>query len=194
MKIKLKLIIVILGVSLIQQHLLSQEGINKIVFNYTAPGVLVNPKISKLDIIINKTQDDVIMQVYIDKMTMKDYAEKKAVEIALENAKTKEDSLIISKRKPSEKYSSHIYELTFNEFDNIVNSIVKIQPTEISRLFPENAVDGYSCSIEFGGYSSSITYNVWSPSFKTKKRGIQSFLESCKLILSAAGVNSRKIL
>ena len=194
MRNKLSLVIFTFAFFSLSPIVLGQEGITSIDFHYSGPNHLKNPKIRELLIRINKINDDVLMHIYIDKTKWEDYLKRIASDLASKNKVMEGDSLIITKRNPYEKDSHDTYKLNAQEFESIISSIKLIKSTDISNEFSKNGIHGYSCSIEFGGYSTSIKYQVWSPGQNPNERGIQNFYESCKLILSIAGINPRKVL
>ena len=74
------------------------------------------------------------------------------------------------------------------EIDKVVAAVKKIDWKVIKDQVGYSGFDGISCEIEFGNYSSSISYKVWYPDYGP--RNLSTFLEACKTILETAKLDA----
>ena len=97
----------------------------------------------------------------------------------------------------NEKWTKTRIDTTFNlekiEFDKIVVAVKKINCGDISNGLNFTGLDGTTCMISYGGISTGISYEVWTPNYDTKKRNLEDYMEACKLILMKAKLNPKEI-
>ena len=86
------------------------------------------------------------------------------------------------------------FELKKSEFDKVVETVQKINCSNIAAGLDYYGLDGTTCEISFGGISTEISYRVWTPDSDTKKRNIDDFMEACKMILMTVKLDPKEIL
>ncbi len=189
-----KVFLCIAFVIIYSQQSNGQGGIQTITFNYDGPGHLVQPNYREINITIERVRNYFEINVYTDSKGSLDLVMIEARRRALEAARNREDSIKFLEKMPDEKIAKRTFEISKEEFENIVLSINEIKPSEISKDFGKKFIHGYSCEIQFGDGYNYITYHVHSPGVKGKKRGNPNFSKACRLILEAAGIKPRKAL
>ena len=78
-------------------------------------------------------------------------------------------------------------------FIELANQVIELNKTNLSKALG-GGLDGTTCSIEFGSYSSSVTYKFWTPDYKPKERGLAYFLTLCRRLIEIADLDPKEIL
>ncbi|AXT53143.1 hypothetical protein D1818_20790 [Aquimarina sp. BL5] len=97
------------------------------------------------------------------------------------------------KKAPKDMITRNTYELTVEEYENIVKAITSIDSSKIYENIGMAFRDGYHCEIEYGNSFNSIKYKLHSPGYKGENRS-PNFSKACRLILEAAFIKPRKVL
>lgn len=99
------------------------------------------------------------------------------------------------------KYSTHqqvdidtTYSIATVQFEQIIKSIKKISPADMIENIDFYGKDGGTSTIEFGSYANKISYEIWTPTYNTDKRKLNSFVDACRQIILLANLNSDDIL
>lgn len=85
------------------------------------------------------------------------------------------------------------FAISMDKFNSLINSVKSISCENIVKEVGSSGLDGTTCEIKFGDYGSSISYEIWSPDYDTKKRNLTDFLNACTLIVETAGLNPKEI-
>ena len=86
-----------------------------------------------------------------------------------------------------------VFELEKSEFDKVVETVQKINCSNIAAGLDYSGLDGTTCKISHGGISTEIAYTVWTPDYETKKRNLEDFMEACKMILKTVKLDPKEI-
>jgi len=86
-----------------------------------------------------------------------------------------------------------VFTASLENYSKIVESIKYLKQEDFYNNFSLMGVDGYNAILTFGSSSNSITYNVFSPTFNTKNRKLNPFLETCELIVDYVDLNFENI-
>lgn len=86
------------------------------------------------------------------------------------------------------------FKISKETFDSLVDACKGISCSDVLADTGKSGLDGTTCEIYFGDWASSVSYKVWAPDNMTEKRHLTSFLNACKLILTASGLRPDKIL
>ena len=86
------------------------------------------------------------------------------------------------------------YSIATVQFEQIIKSIKKISPADMLENIDFSGKDGGTSNIEFGTYANKISYDIWTPTYNTDKRRLNSFVDACRQILILAKLNPDDIL
>jgi hypothetical protein len=78
-------------------------------------------------------------------------------------------------------------------FVDLANEVLILNKIDVTSSSIQG-VDGTTCTIGYGTYSGSVSYEFWSPDYETEQRGLTDFLNLCKKIIEIGGLNPKEIL
>ena len=78
-------------------------------------------------------------------------------------------------------------------FKKVSREVIKLTKCDFSKS-EVMGLDGYSCKIKIGFEGQEKTYDIWTPNYDTKERGLTDYLKACILIIKTAGLKTEEIL
>lgn len=86
-----------------------------------------------------------------------------------------------------------VYTITKKEFDTLKELVYSISVDDIKKAMIGTGTDGTMCKLGFGDWQNKIIYQVWTPNYNTKERGLDQYMKACEMILKMAKFKPRKI-
>ena len=124
-----------------------------------------------------------------------------STEIILNYRGTKRDVKVKIKSTPlldSEKWKysqiDTLLTISHEQYAKMVASIKEIKQSDIYGNLNSFGIDGYTCNLEFGNPSNSISYKMFAPSNNTEERNLINYLKVCELIIESVNLNPKQIL
>jgi hypothetical protein len=90
-------------------------------------------------------------------------------------------------------YEDTSFSLSIIEFQRIVSMLLALDTKSLSKAVELRGKDGNSSSIAYGNSESMTRFNVWSPDYKTKKRGLETLLNSMNQVLLTAYIKPKDV-
>ena len=85
------------------------------------------------------------------------------------------------------------YLITKEEFKTLKDLAYSISVEDIKKAMTGVGTDGTLCRLGYGDFQNKIIYQVWTPDYNTKERGLEKYMEACEMMLKMAGFKPRKI-
>lgn len=98
-------------------------------------------------------------------------------------------------KKKSEVFIDSTYNLKLQNFEKFAQAALGLKSeTFLPNINFKGLRGGKQTEIEFGNEYNSITYKVWSPFVETKKRQLDTYINTCKLFIKAGKLNVKDLL
>ena len=86
------------------------------------------------------------------------------------------------------------YSLAPAEFERLEAMVKTVQTEEFINSMIGMGDDGTLWKLTFGDLQNTISYQVWTPHYETKERGLRTFIDVCTYMMKLAKLNHKKIL
>ncbi len=86
------------------------------------------------------------------------------------------------------------YQLNRSTFNRIVDKLKRFDEMDLTEALPLGGKDGTRCAISFGTRERTISYNCWSPDYKTKERGLMEYYNVCAELIKLARLKIDDVL
>jgi hypothetical protein len=171
-----------------------QNSVDMVKYTFR-DGMKLKPKYRSIDITINRNDSIPIIRVEIDRSSIDDLvqAELKAIEM-MKAAKNKTDSLAVRSKVGRLKRSDTTYSISVLQLDVIENMLLSLDEEQVQKsLEATEGTDGTSSYLVFKRGDKYIRYDIWTPNYRTKKRGLEELLRTINQILTTGLIEPKDV-
>ena len=171
-----------------------QVKVDRVVFEFREQSGLLKPKYRNLKIVMTGGGTEATVKVTTDKTSMQEQM-KIAQEVSeqLAHAKNLVDTINVVTHPRFSVENDTTYFISIEEFNAIGNLLLSVKTEEVSKSLDFAGHDGNTSEVEFGSLSNTIKYKVWSVTYHTKERGLETLLKAMNQILVQAQIKPKNV-
>lgn len=172
----------------------AQNRIDMVKYTF-GDGMTLEPEYRSIVITINRNDSMPTVRVEVDRSSMDDLmeAELKAMEM-MKSAKNKTDSLAVRAKVRQLNRSDTTFAISVLQLDKIGSMLLSLDEEKIQKsLDATEGEDGTSGYLMFKRGEKYVRYDIWSPDYQTKKRGLETLFKTINQILVTALIEPKDV-
>ena len=190
----LRYILVFASVSVLACPSIGQTSIDRVTFKFREHSGLLKPHYRGVTIVIDGGGLHASVKVQVEKSSTEDHMTiRKRLDELLVNAKSLDDTMKVLNDPSFSNTKDTTFFVPIAEFDVIESLLLAVNSQDVSKSLGMQGHDGNTSEVEFGNVDNTIKYKVWSVTYGTKKRGLETLLKSMNQILLTAHIKPKDI-
>ena len=85
------------------------------------------------------------------------------------------------------------YKVNKQQFKALKEIVQSISLEDMKKAMRGGGTDGTLCELGFGDWQNKIIFQVWTPNYDTKERGLEKYMEACEMMLRMVKFKPRKV-
>lgn len=172
----------------------AQNRIDMVKYTF-GDGMKLKPEYRSIVITINRNDSIPTIRVEVDRSSMDDLmqAELTAMEM-MKAAKNESDSLAVRIKVRQMYRSDTSFVISVLQLDVIENMLLSLSEEQIQKsLNATEGADGTSSYLMFKSGERYVRYDIWSPDYQTKKRGLEGLFKTINQILTTGLIKPKDV-
>ena len=84
------------------------------------------------------------------------------------------------------------YRINKQQFKTLKETVQSISLEDMKKAMLGSGTDGTLCELGFGDRQNKVTFQVWTPDYDIKERGLEKYMEACEMMLKMAKFKPKK--